>query len=133
VGESEAGFPIILLLGHDAVEADDARTGMGDAGAPSVQSIAAPAQVGPYDVEAEEGETIVVVHHRNGRSRDAVQFADKEAGGVDAGKAGGVVQPGIPAFRGRPVAGDRDLAAVHHANDQLAVRHLDRALIRRSR
>jgi hypothetical protein len=62
-GEGEARFLVIPLLGHDAVEADDARTGMGNSRAPGAQSIAAPAPFGPHDIEAEEGEEVAVVDH----------------------------------------------------------------------
>ncbi len=126
VGEDKAGFAVIVLLGHHAVEADRARTGMGNGRLPGAQPMTAPAQVGPHDVEAEEGEAVVIVHHRNGRSRGAAELADMEAVGIDGGKAGGVLQTGIPALRGRPVAGEGDVAAVHHANGQLVGRHVGR-------
>jgi hypothetical protein len=126
VGENKAGFAVIVLLGHHAVEADRPRTGMGNGRLPGGQPMTAPAQVGPHDVEAEEGEAVVILHHRNGRSRGAADLADMEAVGIDGGKAGGVLQAGIPALRRRPVAGEGDLAAVHHANGQLVGRHVGR-------
>lgn len=91
-----------------------------------LQPVTAPAQVGPHDVEAEEGEAVIVVDHRNGRSRGAVELADVEALRIGRGKAGGVVQSGIPALRGRPVAGEGDLAAVHHANGEGVIHRIGR-------
>ena len=61
IREREARFPVVVLLRDDAVETDRARAGMRDRGLPDVQAKAASAQVRPHDVEAEEGEAVIVV------------------------------------------------------------------------
>ena len=65
-------------------------TGMLDRGIPDAQSVAAPAQIRPHDVEAEKRESIIVVDAGNRRGRRAVELADEKAAGVDGGEARGV-------------------------------------------
>ena len=121
VGELEAGFPVVLLLRDDAVEPDGARARMRDRGLPDLPAEAAPAQVRPHDVEAEECEAVVVVDARDGRRRLAVELADQEAFGVDGRKARRIVEAGIPALGRRPVRRERDLVGAHRP-DRVGVR-----------
>ena len=86
--------------------------------------VAAAAQITPHDVEAEEGESLVVIDAGDGRGRRAIELADQKALRVDGGEAGGVGEARIPAFRRRPVGGDGDLVRPHRPNAQAAcVRH----------
>src|SRR4051795_6012315 len=108
IGQPESGLLVVALLRHHAVEADGAVTRMFDRGIPDAQAIAAPAQVGPHDVEAEKRESVIVVDAGNRRGRRAVELADEkafggEARGVDGGEARGVAKTGIPALGRRPV------------------------------
>ena len=59
VGEGEAGFAIVVLLGDDAIEADRAAGGASDAGVPDGLAIAFAAMRGVRDVEAEESEGVI--------------------------------------------------------------------------
>ena len=80
---------------------------------PDAQAITAAAQIRAHDVEAEEGEAAVVIDAGDGRGRCAVELADQEAAGVDAGKAGCIGKARVPAFRRCPVDGDGDFVRVH--------------------
>lgn len=69
-----------------AVEADRARARMRDRRLPGAQPEAPAAQIVPYDVEAEEGEAVVVVHDRDGRGWRARVLADEKPRRIDAGE-----------------------------------------------
>jgi hypothetical protein len=59
---------------------------MRDRRLPCAQAEAAPAQIGPHDIEAEKGEAVVVVHDRDRGGRPARLHADEKARGIDAGE-----------------------------------------------
>src|SRR5262249_1072676 len=52
----------------------------------------------------------------------ASELADEEALRIHDGEAGGVVEPRIPAFRRRPVGGERNLVGPHGANCKIVLR-----------
>src|SRR5260370_27972410 len=83
---------------------------------PDAQAVAAAAQVGPHDVEAEEREALVVIHAGDGCGRRPVEFADEKALRVDGGEAGGIGATGIPALGHGPVGGEPDLVWPHGSN-----------------
>src|SRR5262249_61707632 len=97
-----------------------ARPGMGDGGVPHLQAVATPAQIGPHDVEAEEGEPRVVIDARDGRRRASIELADQKTVRIDGGETGAVSKAGIPALGRRPVDGELDLLGPHRANMQAA-------------
>jgi hypothetical protein len=119
IGQPKCGLLVIVLLRHHAIEADGAATRMLERRIPDAQAIAAAAQVGPYDIEAEKRESVVVVDAGNRRGRRAVELADEKAFGVDGGETCGVTEAGIPALGRRPVGGDGDLVRRHRADAQL--------------
>src|SRR5262249_7247456 len=120
VSELESRFSIVALLRHDAVESDGAGPGMGDGRIPNAQAVAAAAQIGAHDVETEERESAIVIEAGDGRGGHPVELADEKAVAVDAGKAGGIGEARIPAFRRRPIERDGDLFGPHGTNAQLA-------------
>jgi hypothetical protein len=83
--------------------------------------MAAPAQLRPHDVEAEEGERVVVIDAGDGRGRRAVDLADQKALGIDSGEALRVRLARIPALGRGPVGGERDLAGPQRANAEVVV------------
>jgi hypothetical protein len=83
--------------------------------------MAASAQLRPHDVEAEEGEPVVVIDAGDGRSRRAVELADQKTLGVDGGEAWRVGEARIPALGRRPVGGERDLVGPYRPNAEVVV------------
>src|SRR5262249_8760821 len=120
IGEAEARLPVIVLLRHHAVEPDHAGARMRDRLLPDAQTVAAPAQIGPYDVEAEEGEAGVIVDARDGRGRLAVELADEEAVRIDRGETGGVGQSRVPGFGCGPIDRDGDFVRPHRPDAQVS-------------
>jgi hypothetical protein len=94
---------------------------MGDGRIPDAQAVAAAAQVGAHDVEAEKRKARVVIDAGDGGRRLAVDLADEEALRIDGCEAGRVGEARIPALRGRPVGGDGDLLGAHRADAQVAL------------
>src|SRR6516164_692490 len=78
VGEFKAGFAIIVLLRHYAVQSDCARPGTRYAGLPDAKAQPTPAQMRPHDIEAEEREVLVVIHQGENGSRRARELAEQE-------------------------------------------------------
>ncbi len=116
MGKREALLRIVRLLRHDAVEPERAGTRMGAPGLPEPPAYAAPAQILAHDVEAEEGEALVIIDHRDHRRRRAVQFRDQKALRIHRAEAGIVAQAGIqPSFR-RPLHRKPDFRLLQDAN-----------------
>jgi len=113
VGQAEAGFHVVALLRHHAVQADGPAFQVGQAGLPDLQAVALAAVLGFDNIEAEKAEPVGVFHHGNDGDGFVVQQADEEAirvGGVEAVR---IVQAGVPAFRCGPVDGEIDFGAGH--------------------
>src|SRR5262249_25397846 len=106
IGELEPRLLVVLLLRHHTIEPDHACTSVRNSGVPYAQSVAAAAQIFPYDVEPEEGEARAVIDAGDGGGRSAVELADEKAARIDRGEAGGVGEARVPAFGRRPVDGD---------------------------
>jgi hypothetical protein len=120
VSKLEAGLSVIVLLRHHAVEADHASARMRDRRVPDAQAVAFVAKIRSHDVEAEEGEAIVVVDAGDGRDRLAVDLANEKAVRVGDRETGGVGEARIPALRRGPLDGDGDLLGAHIADLQIA-------------
>src|SRR5262245_20097157 len=98
---------------------------MRDGRVPDAQAVAAAAQVGAHDVEAEEGDAIIVVDAGDRRGRRAVELADEESAWIDRGKAGSIGDAGIPPLSGGPVCGKHDLVRPHGADVEAIRRHIN--------
>ena len=122
VGELEAGLAVVVLLRHDAVEADRAAARVREPRLPHAQAEAAPAQLRAHDVEAEEGEALIVVDGGDDGGGLALVLADEEAAGIDTGEAPVIAETRVPAFRRRPVQRKRDLVRAHRADVQFLAR-----------
>ena len=118
VGEGEAGLAVVVLLRHHAVEPDDTAARVRDARLPEPIAEAPAAQVGAHDIEAEEGETGIVIDDRDGGRRLAFNLADEEALRIDRGETGGIGVARVPAFRRRPIERKRDVGGRHRADGQ---------------
>ena len=93
---------------------------MRDRRVPDVQAETSTTKACAHDVEAEEGEAVVVIDAGDGRDRLAVDLADEETFRVRDCKAGGVAQAGIPALGRGPVDRDGDLLRPLIADLQIA-------------
>ena len=121
ISKLEPGPPVILLLRHHAVEPDHPCASVRDGRAPYAKSVAAPAQILPHDVEAEEGEARTVIDAGDGRGRSAVELADEEAFRIGRGEAGFVGEAWIPAFACCPIHRYRDFVRPHRPDAQVAL------------
>ena len=115
---SKIGFPVIVLLRHDAVEPDHAPARMRNCFLPDAQAVTAATQIGPHDVETEEGKAVAVIDARDGCGRFAIELCDEKSARVDRSETGGVIEAWIPAFGRGPVDCDPDFIRPHGADDE---------------
>ena len=111
VGEHEPRLLVVLLLGNDAVEADDAMVKPRHSRLPKSEAVPSPAQPGLDDVESQERESGLIRHHRDARDQLAVEPADEEACGVGGIKTIGVGETGIPPLLRRPLDHEIEVGA----------------------
>ncbi|MGC0394380.1 hypothetical protein ABIF91_006766 [Bradyrhizobium sp. USDA 241] len=96
---------------------------MRDGCVPDAQAMARAAKALAHDVEAEEGESLVVIDAGDGRDRLAVDFADEEALRIGDGEAGGIGKARIPSLGRGPVDGEGDFVGAQIADLQFT--HLE--------
>jgi len=89
---------------------------MRDRRLPDSYAAACAAQVGSHDVKAEKGKALAVIDAGDGRGRRAVELRDEEALPIDASKARGVGEAGIPALSRRPIDGQGNFIRPHRSN-----------------
>jgi len=120
VGQLEAAAPVVVLLCHHAVQADQPPLQPGHGRLPQRQPVALAAPGRAHDVKADEAEAAAVLHGRHHADRLAVQSAEQEAAGVGGMEAVAIVQAGVPAFVGGPADAYVQLGTCHGVDAQAA-------------
>ena len=103
----EAALAIVILLCHDAVEADGAFCKVRHAGIPGRNAVALTAIVGVYDVESEKAVAAAVFHDGDRRDRGLADIAHQESRWVGSMKYFEIIQARVPPFGRGPIDGSR--------------------------
>ena len=119
----ESRAPVVVLLRHHAVQADDAAGQVRHRRLPQREAVPLAAALGPHQVEAQEAEAAAVAHVRDHAHRLVAEVRDQEAGRVGGEEALVIVQAGVPALGRGPVDAQGQFGGAHRADVQCGRAH----------
>src|SRR3954465_2553404 len=104
VGQFEAGFAVVVLLGHDAVQPDRTAGQIVHSSPPDRHAKPTAPVFRLDDVEPQEAEAVAITPDRPRRCRlTVVRFGDQEAGRIGDMERDGIAPAGVPPLTYRPI------------------------------